>query len=270
VSHNLDVFEHERVALDTEEPPLDFQDQLVLEDVSFTYHGGAEAVLADVNLTIRRGESIGVVGASGAGKSTLVDLMLGLLEPTKGRITADGVDIASAPRRWRRRIGYVPQAAFLFDDTIARNIALGVPEHEIDPQRLDNALRLAQLGELIASLPLGTATVIGDRGVRLSGGQRQRVAIARALYHEPELLIFDEATAALDNRTERELTQAIEGLRGERTLIVIAHRLSTVQRCDALVFLRNGRVEAMGPFDRLLEENAEFRAMTAMADDEDG
>jgi ATP-binding cassette subfamily C protein len=168
-------------------------------------------------------------------------------------------------KRWidiqQRRIGYVPQVAFLFDDTIRHNVALGIPEAEIDEERVRGALHQAQLDELIASLPGGVETLVGERGVRLSGGQRQRVAIARSLYHQPELLVFDEATAALDNATERDVTQAIEALRGEKTLIIIAHRLSTVQRCDTLLFLKDGRIAGEGSYDRLLAENAAFRDM---------
>jgi len=246
------------------EPELRFERAIVLDRVSYQYEAGAAPVLTDVSLTIRRGESVGIVGATGAGKSTLIDLVLGLLEPTGGSISVDGVDIARARRAWQRRIGYVPQAAFLFDDTIARNVALGVRPAEIDAARLADALRMAQLAEFVATLPDGVDAQIGERGIRLSGGQRQRVAIARALYRQPEVLVFDEATAALDNQTEREVTRAIEGLRGQKTLVIIAHRLTTVRHCDTLVFLRAGRVDAIGPFDRLLEESAEFRAMAAM------
>jgi ATP-binding cassette subfamily C protein len=266
VSELLTKFEAARPPDDEPDQRLGFERQIELEAVSYRYEGAAAPVLSDVTLSIRRGESIGVVGATGAGKSTLIDVVLGLLAPTTGRITIDGVDVARARRAWQRLIGYVPQAAFLFDDTIARNVALGVPAAEIDAARLADALRLAQLADFVATLPAGVETQIGERGIRLSGGQRQRVAIARALYREPDVLVFDEATAALDNQTEREVTRAIEGLRGQKTLILIAHRLTTVQGCDALVFLRAGRVEAVGPYDRLLADNAEFRAMAALPD----
>jgi ATP-binding cassette subfamily C protein len=251
-------------------PALAFQDAIVLEGVGFRYEGADTPVLTDVNATIRRGESVAIVGATGSGKSTLADLILGLLDPTVGRITVDGVDIREARRSWQRRIGYVPQAAFLFDDSIRRNVALGVPPDQIDDDRVREALRLAQLADFVAGLPGGLETQVGDRGLRLSGGQRQRVAIARALYGEPELLVFDEATAALDNQTEREVTRAVESLRGRKTVLVIAHRLSTVRRCDALLFLRDGRVHATGTFERLLQESPEFRAMAAVAADAGG
>jgi ATP-binding cassette subfamily C protein len=248
---------------DGAEPPLAFHDALRLEGVSYSYAGAPRPVLADVSLTIPRGAGVGVVGPTGAGKSTLIDLILGLLDPTAGRITIDGVPLATARRAWQRRIGYVPQVAYLFDDTLRRNVALGIPDAEIDEARVLQALALAQLDGFVTTLPEGLATRVGDRGVRLSGGQRQRVAIARALYHEPELLVFDEATAALDNVTEREVTAAIEALRGKKTIIIIAHRLSTVERCDTLVFLKGGRVAAVGPYLRLLDESADFRAMAA-------
>jgi ABC-type multidrug transport system fused ATPase/permease subunit len=247
-------------------PALKFEQALVLDRVSFGYEGGHSAVLTEVSAVIRRGESVAVVGATGAGKSTLIDLVLGLLHPTSGRITVDGVDIQTARRAWQSRIGYVPQAAFLFEDSIRKNVALGIPLAEIDEERLREALRMAQLADFVATLPEGLDTLVGERGVRLSGGQRQRVAIARALYHQPEMLVFDEATAALDNQTEREVTRAIEGLKGRKTVLIIAHRLTTVRRCDSLLFLREGRVHAAGSFDRLLEDSPEFRAMAALSE----
>jgi len=252
--------------------PIRFTHTVALERVSYTYDGEpepglpqAEPVLMDVSLAIAKGESIGVVGPSGAGKSTLIDLLLGLLEPTAGRITVDGRDITSAMRSWRRHIGYVPQEPFILDDTVRRNVAFGVSDAEIDDGRVTAALRLAQLADVVASLPRGLDTMLGERGTRLSGGQRQRVAIARALYHEPEVLIFDEATSALDTPTERELIAALEALRGVKTLVVIAHRLTTVRRCDRLALLRDGRLAAVGPYDDLLARDAGFREMASAA-----
>jgi ATP-binding cassette, subfamily B, bacterial PglK len=240
--------------------PMGF-DEVRLEDVTYKYEAGPRPVLEGVDLTIRRGTAVGIVGPTGSGKSTLIDLVLGLLDPTSGKITVDGAPLADVRHAWQRSIGYVPQMAFLFDDTIRRNVALGIPEEQIDDRRVRQALHMAQLDELITSLPEGVETLVGERGIRLSGGQRQRVAIARALYHEPELLIFDEATAALDNATERDVTRAIESLKGRKTLIIIAHRLSTVRRCDTLVFLKAGRIAGVGAYDRLLEENHAFRDM---------
>ena len=245
--------------------PIRFTRAVALEGVSYTYAGEPEPVLLDVDLAIARGESIGIVGPSGAGKSTLVDLLLGLLAPTTGRITVDGRDIAGALRSWQRHLGYVAQEPFVLDDTIRRNVAFGVADGEIDERRVTAALRLAQLGDFVAGLPAGLDTMLGERGTRLSGGQRQRVAIARALYDEPEVLVFDEATSALDTPTERELIAALEALRGVKTLIVIAHRLTTVRHCDRLAVLRDGRLAAVGPYDELLARDAGFRAMVGSA-----
>jgi ATP-binding cassette, subfamily B, bacterial PglK len=252
-----------------ESPPekaeITFDDAIELHNVTYAYEDG-ERVLADIRLSIRRGESIGIVGATGSGKSTLLDLLLGLLTPTSGRITVDGRDIRAGLRSWQRRIGYVPQTTFLIDDSLRRNVAFGLADADIDERRVETAVRMAQLTEVAAALPQKLDTIIGERGVRLSGGQRQRVAIARALYTEPEVLVFDEATSALDTQTERELIAAIDALRGAKTLIVVAHRLSTVRRCDRLVFLRDGRVAAVGSFDRLLADNTNFREMASEAD----
>jgi ATP-binding cassette subfamily C protein len=247
--------------------PISFTRAVALERVSYTYadENEADRVLVDVDLTIARGESVGIVGPSGAGKSTLVDLLLGLLTPTAGRITVDGRDIAGALRSWQRHIGYVAQEPFVLDDTIRRNVAFGVTDVEIDDRRVTAALTLAQLGDFVAGLPGGLDTLLGERGARLSGGQRQRVAIARALYHEPEVLVFDEATSALDTPTERELIAALEALRGVKTLVVIAHRLTTVRRCDRLAVLRDGRLAAVGSYDELLARDAGFRAMAGSA-----
>jgi len=169
-------------------------------------------------------------------------------------------------RAWQSKVGYVPQSVFLTDDTLRRNVAFALPDADIDDEQLRAALHLAQLSPFVRTLPHGLDTVVGERGVRLSGGERQRVAIARALYQAPEVLVFDEATAALDNQTEQALSAAIESLHGRKTLIIIAHRLSTVQSCDRLIFLRDGRIEAEGSFDQLLECNPRFRAFAARAD----
>jgi ABC-type multidrug transport system fused ATPase/permease subunit len=243
--------------------PLRFSHAVELEAVSYAYAGEAEPVLVDVDLTIGHGESIGIVGPSGAGKSTLVDLLLGLLTPTSGRITVDGRDIAPTPRAWQRHIGYVAQEPFVLDDTLRRNVAFGIADDRIDDRRVSAALALAQLGDFVATLPAGLDTTLGERGTRLSGGQRQRVAIARALYHEPQVLVFDEATSALDTPTERELIAALEALRGVKTLVVIAHRLTTVRHCDRLAVLRDGRLAAVGSYNDLLARDPAFRALVA-------
>ena len=244
------------------EPVVSFNDTLVCEDVTFAYDPDATPAVRHVYLRLSAGESLGIVGATGSGKSTLVALLLGLLRPTSGRILLDGVPLEGLERGWQRLVGYVPQDPYLLDDTLRRNIAFGVSDAAIDDHRVARACALAQLDELIKQLPNGMDTMLGEDGARLSGGQRQRVAIARALYHDPSVLVFDEATAALDNQTEREVTKAITTLQGTRTLIVIAHRLSTVQACDRLIFLQDGRVAAAGTYDDLLR-NAAFRAMAA-------
>jgi ATP-binding cassette subfamily C protein len=248
------------------EDEITFTDRVDITHLTYTYEESSHPVLTDISLTIRRGETIGIVGPTGAGKSTLIDLLLGLLSPSTGGIFSDGKNIALSPHSWRAKIGYVPQSIFLIDDTIRRNIALGVKDKEINEQQLWTAIRLAQLEDYVHSLPLGLNTIVGERGVRLSGGQRQRIAIARALYHEPELLMFDEATSALDNQTEREVIQAIEALRGKKTLVIVAHRLSTVRSCDFLVFLKDGKIAAGGTFDELLARNEDFRGLAAVPD----
>jgi ATP-binding cassette subfamily C protein len=242
------------------EQAIEFSETIAADDVSFAYEADAPPVLHHVHLLLRRGESLGIVGPTGAGKSTLVDVLLGLLQPTSGRVLIDGVDLRGRERSWQRQIGYVAQDPYLLDDTVRRNIAFGVPDASIDEQRVARACSLAQLDDVIRLLPDGLDTVIGENGVRLSGGQRQRVAIARALYTDPPVIVFDEATGALDNATEREVTAAMAALHGSRTLIVIAHRLSTVEACDRLVFIREGRIAATGTFHELLEDRA-FRAM---------
>jgi len=248
-------------------PPIVFRDRIEIDSIDYVYDPARGPALAGVSLTIRRGESVGIVGATGSGKSTLVDVLLGLLEPQAGRVLVDGRDIGSHLRSWQDQIGYVPQHFALLDDTLGRNIAFAVPDEAVDPARVDAALRLAHLHEFVAALPRGLDTRIGERGVQLSGGQRQRVAIARALYRDPAVLVFDEATSSLDNQTEREITRAIQELHGSRTIVVVAHRLSTVQGCDRLVFLEGGRVSGDGSYDALLARHAAFRAMvSAVAD----
>jgi ATP-binding cassette subfamily C protein len=241
------------------ERDLHVQQAIRLDGVSYVYDGSDVRALDHVDFDIRHGESIGIVGPTGSGKSTLVAVLLGLLEPTVGRVLVDGVDIRSATRQWRKCVGYVPQEFYLLDDTVRANIAFGIAG-EVDPESLARAIRLAQLEDVIAALPQGLETRLGERGARLSGGQKQRIAIARALYHDPQILVFDEATAALDLQTELEITRAVAALSGSKTVIVIAHRLSTVRGCDRLVMLRQGRITAVGSFDELMVLDAEFRA----------
>jgi len=241
--------------------PLVFAKAITLEGVSYAYGPDSAPAVSSVNLTIERGQSVGIVGPTGAGKSTLLDLLLGLIEPTSGRVLVDGHDIRKTPRAWQRQIGYVSQTPYLLDDTVRRNVAFGLPGDTIDEARLRDAVSAAQLDDVVVALPQGLDTTLGDRGSRLSGGQRQRVAIARALYRDPAVLVLDEATAALDLETEREVTRAIEALQGTRTVIVVAHRLSTVRRCDRIVVLREGRVVAVGAYTELLATDPHFQRL---------
>jgi ATP-binding cassette subfamily C protein len=216
--------------------------------VSYAYPGGAP-VLRDVSLTIGRGRSVALAGSSGAGKTTVADLIIGLLQPTSGEVTIDGRRLDGRAPVWQRQIGYVPQAIYLSDDTVRRNVAFGVLDGEIDDARIWSVLALAQLAEFVERLPEGLDTRVGERGARLSGGQRQRLGIARALYHGPDVLVMDEATSALDDDTEAAVSAAIERLTGAMTIIVIAHRASTVAKCDITLTLPelSGSFQSVSP-----------------------
>ena len=245
-------YEHERLLM---------QSSLSCENVSFGYEGGPPFALDGISFTIERGQSVGIVGPTGAGKSTLVDVLLGLLPPTIGRVLIDGEPLDGRERSWQRQVGYVSQDVYLLDDTLRRNIAFGIPDGAIDETRLGAAVAQARLDEVVAALPTRLDTVVGENGIRLSGGQRQRVAIARALYHDPPVLFFDEATAALDTQTEREVSEAIANVRGTRTIIAIAHRLSTVKNCDRLIYLRDGKLAGVGTYQELINDPG-FRQLT--------
>lgn len=242
---------------------LPFANELRLDNVTYTYPGAREPSLANVTMNIASNSSVAFVGATGAGKTTLADLVLGLLRPQSGRISVDGVELTdSNVRRWQANLGYVPQDIFLTDDTIAGNIAYGVPANAIDLQAMERAARVANIHHFISNkLPAGYQTVVGERGVRLSGGQRQRIGIARALYHDPEVLVLDEATSALDNDTERRIVQEIEGARAGKTLVIIAHRISTVRHCDVLYLLKGGSIVGNGTYEALVSGNDEFRRL---------
>lgn len=231
---------------------LSFVDNVSLANIVYQYPEAERNSLEGVSLVIQKGQSIGLIGRSGAGKTTLVDVILGLLIPQSGDITVDGVSIYTNLRSWQDIIGYVPQSIFLIDDTLRQNIAFGVPAHLIDQDRLLKAVKASQLSELIEQLPQGLETNVGERGVLLSGGQRQRVGIARALYHEREILVFDEATAALDNETEALVTEAIKSLSGIKTMIIIAHRLSTIEHCDRIYMLENGNIVKSGSYQEVV------------------
>lgn len=220
--------------------PIEFRNELRFENLAFSYDARSQPVLKNVSFSIYRGESLGIIGQSGAGKTTLVDLLLGLLTPTHGKIFVDGVEIDPNEYSWNSVVGYVPQEIFLVDDTIRQNIAFGVELHEISETRLEKSLTTAQLSGFVRSLPDGLDTVTGERGVRLSGGQRQRIGIARALYHEPSLLILDEATSALDVDTESEFIETLEAVHHEITMVVVSHRSSTLKFCDRVARIEDG------------------------------
>ena len=223
---------------------LPVKKEITLSNITYKYPNTEKLIFDHAGLTIPIGSSIGIVGASGAGKSTIVDVLLGLLKMQEGTITADGVDVMKPEnyRKWLKNVGYIPQSIFMLDDTIRKNVAFGIPEEEIDEKRLWEVLKEAQLDEFVKSLPDGENTGIGERGVRLSGGQRQRIGIARALYEDPEVMILDEATSALDNDTEAAIMDSINRLQGHKTLIIIAHRLQTIEKCDSVYRVEQGKI----------------------------
>jgi ATP-binding cassette subfamily B protein len=247
-------------------PPLPFKESIRFDGIRFRYSGTTPWVLDDFNLTVPKGARVGFVGRTGSGKSTALDLLMGLLQPTEGQVLVDGQAIeGDRVRAWQRTIAHVPQSIFLADATIAQNIAFGVLPQDIDLDRVRAAARQAQIADFIESRAEGYDEVVGERGIRLSGGQRQRIGIARALYKRATVLVFDEATSALDNGTEQAVMDAIGALDSELTILLVAHRLSTVQRCDVIVQLENGRVLAKGKFEQLLESSPSFRRMAQVA-----
>jgi len=242
-------------------PP--FKNALALNEVSFQYSTADGPALRNVSLSIPRGASIGFIGGSGAGKSTLVDIILGLLSPDTGTIKVDGADIRDHLRGWQDQIGYVPQSIFLTDDTLRRNVAFGLSNEQIDDAAVWRAIRAAQLDQFVNELPQGLETMVGERGVRLSGGERQRIGIARALYHDPAVLVLDEATSSLDIVTERGVMDAVRALQGEKTILIVAHRLSTVENCNRLFRLDQGRVVEEGETATVLRNIASLPASAA-------
>ena len=246
---------------------LGLNQTLRLEGVSYSYPNAERPGIADITLEIRAGERVGIVGSTGAGKTTLADIILGLLRPQAGTMVVDGTPIDDTRLRgWQESVGYVPQDIFLTDASVTENIALGVPLDQIDVERVHRAARIASLDAFVRTeLPEGYDTAVGERGVRLSGGQRQRIGIARAMYHDADLIVFDEATSALDNLTERDVMAAINALPGDKTILMIAHRLSTVKVCDRIVVLDGGRLVAVGSWDELMASSPEFRSIAELA-----
>ena len=245
--------------------PMELTRSIELDDVHYAYPQAERAALNGLSLEIPANTTLGIVGGTGAGKTTAVDIILALLMAETGELRVDGVPVTAANRRaWQRSIGYVPQQIFLTDESVRGNIAFGVPAEEIDHAAVERAARIAELHDFVLeNLPEGYDTMVGERGVRLSGGQRQRIGIARALYHDPAVLILDEATSALDNLTERAVMDAVHNLGRAKTIIMIAHRLTTVRDCDMIVMLENGRVISSGTYDELLDRSQKFRAMAS-------
>ncbi len=221
---------------------LKLDDKIELNHISFHYPDSDKAIFWDAHMEVPKGKSVGIIGASGAGKSTIVDVLLGLLHAQEGEITCDGVNIFKNYESWLAQVGYIPQSIYLIDESIRDNIAFGIDEEKIDDKRIWEVLEEAQLKEFIEELPEGLDTTIGDRGVRLSGGQRQRIGIARALYNDPEILVFDEATSALDNDTEAAVMEAVNSFHGKKTMIIIAHRLNTIEKCDIIYKVEDGKL----------------------------
>ncbi len=230
IEHNIESLE------------LKFTHEIKIKNLTYRYPKTDKDILSDVSFALYKNQSVGIIGASGAGKSTLIDIILGVLPVTHGRIEVDGKNISDHMSSWHHTVGYIPQSIYLMDDTIRHNVAFGVHEDDISDERIWEVLREAQIDEFVRNLPEGLDASIGDRGVRISGGQRQRLGIARALYHDPQVLVFDEATSALDNDTEAALMEAINGFKGKRTMLIIAHRLHTIENCDVVFEVKDGKV----------------------------
>jgi ABC-type multidrug transport system fused ATPase/permease subunit len=243
--------------------PLRLKDHLELHEILYSYPLAERAALAGLSLEVRANTTVGIVGGTGAGKTTAVDVLLGLLHPQAGTLRVDGTAITPANlRSWQGVLGYVPQQIYLIDDSVSANIAFGIQPESRNQAAIETAARVANLHDFVLSeLPQGYDTPVGERGVRLSGGQRQRIGIARALYHDPDVLILDEATSALDNLTERAVMDAVHALGHQKTIIMIAHRLSTVRNCDRIFLLEQGRVSAAGTYEELVAGNEIFRRM---------
>jgi ATP-binding cassette, subfamily B, bacterial PglK len=236
--------------------PLEFNKSICFKNVKFQYYENGPWVLNDLNFTIKKGSKIGIVGTTGSGKSTTLDILMGLLRPTTGDILVDDISIISKHRRaWQKNIAHVPQSIYLADTTLAENIAFGIPRELVNMKQVKKAARQAQISDFIDNMSEGYNSIIGERGIRLSGGQRQRIGIARALYKKASVLVFDEATSALDNNTEQAVVESIQNLNSELTILVIAHRLSTVRYCDVIFEIENGRVLSHGTFQKLIERN---------------
>jgi len=241
---------------------ISLSEDLKLNELSYSYSNSKDLVLNKLNLKIDANTTIGIVGSTGSGKTTLIDLMLGLISPNSGSISIDGIEINDDNvRAWQQVVGYVPQAIYLNDDTIARNIAFAVPIHQIDKELIKEASKMANLDNFVSSLPEKYNTKVGERGIRLSGGQRQRIGIARALYHNPSVIFLDEATSSLDGITENIIMEAIQNLSHKKTIIMVAHRLSTLKECDIIHMMHNGKIVDSGTYQQLIDSNQDFKKM---------
>lgn len=261
-----DAVDSDVMARETFEP-LTFEREIRFDDVSFAYEEGAPDVIHHCSLSIGKGQSVAFVGASGAGKTTLIDLLLGLLKPDSGEIFIDDESIQGQEKRWQGNVGYISQPVYMLNDTVRANVAFGLRREDISDEDVWDALRQAQLEDVIQSLPEQLDTSIGESGVKLSGGQRQRLGIARVLFRNPDVLVFDEATSALDNQTEAEITRAIKALSLEKTVILIAHRFSTIEHCDNVFMLADGSVLAQGTYQDLLENCEPFKKLAMVIND---
>jgi ABC-type multidrug transport system fused ATPase/permease subunit len=230
-----------------------FQKKIDLTNLYFSYPTRREFSLSGISMTLKKGDFVGIIGETGSGKSTLINLFTGLLKPSEGKIEVDGLNIFSNLSEWHKKIGYVPQSIYLMDDTIKKNIAFGLREDDIDDNSIKQAVDEASLSEFLKSLPNGLDTIVGEKGIRISGGQLQRIGIARALYKDPEILILDEATSSLDQATEKKIMDSVHFLKGEKTLIIVTHRLSTIDRCDKIFFINKGKIVKQGTPEEVLK-----------------
>jgi ATP-binding cassette subfamily C protein len=242
---------------------LELQRALVLRDVSYCYPGADRHAIDAVSLTIPRGSLVAFIGPTAAGKTTLIDLILGLLSPSRGAVLVDGHDIFGNLRAWQRTVGYVPQQIYMIDDSIRRNVAYATEDADIDDARVWSSLDSAEIGDVVRALPDGLDTLTGEDGARLSGGERQRLGIARALYADADILVMDEVTASLDGATEKKLVDTLVSLRGNRTIVMTAHRIPLMRVCDGLFLLRDGRIVASGTYQQLRETSREFQELIA-------
>jgi len=235
---------------------IDFKNDIQLKNISFKYENTDRKIIDKISFQIKKGQSIGIIGQTGSGKSTLVDLILGVLEPNEGEILIDGSNLNYKNlSSWHRNIGYIPQDLFLINDTIKKNIALGISDEKIDVEKLDRAVKISNLGNFISKLEKKLDTKVGERGIKISGGEKQRVSIARAFYNKPNIIVMDEATSSLDNNTEKEFMKSIETIKNNSTLIIIAHRLTTVKNCDIIYLVADGKIKDYGNYNEIIIRN---------------